>query len=57
VKNTVTGLTPVNVSLLVDLSKVMPFELCTNRKSAFFGASGVGCAYPRVKPLKKPQTD
>jgi hypothetical protein len=31
---TVTGLTPVKVSLLAALSKVIPFAVCTNRKSA-----------------------
>src|SRR6516225_3297158 len=44
VKNTVTGLTPVNVNLFVDVSKVRPFELCTNRNSASPGACGVACA-------------
>src|SRR5258708_37265168 len=39
VKNNVIGLTPVNVSLFVDLSKAMPFDDCTNRKSACFGGS------------------
>src|SRR5690349_1720645 len=48
VKKIVTGLTPVNVSAFLTLSKVMPFALCTNRKSAVLGAAGVGCARAAV---------
>lgn len=39
VKNNVIGATPVRVSLLVDLSKVMALEDWTNRKSACLGCS------------------
>src|SRR5215831_19668917 len=42
VKNIVMGLTPVRVSLFVALSKVMPFELWTNRKSACFAGAFAG---------------
>jgi hypothetical protein len=34
VKKTVAGLTPVKVNLLVVLSNLRPFELCTNKNSA-----------------------
>src|SRR5262249_19871912 len=44
VKKSVIGATPVNVSLFVALSNFIPFDVCTNRKSAIFDlASGV-CA-------------
>src|SRR3990172_4546046 len=43
-KNTVTGLTPSNVSLPVDLSKLRPLALCTNRKSACLGGSSAASA-------------
>jgi hypothetical protein len=33
-KNVVTELTPSRVSLLAAVSKCMPFEVCTKRKSA-----------------------
>jgi hypothetical protein len=36
---TVMGLTPFKVSLLADLSKLMLFAVCTNRKSAWFAGS------------------
>ena len=39
-----TGLTPFKVSLLADLSNVIPFAVCTNRKSACFARSGAACA-------------
>jgi hypothetical protein len=40
----VIGLTPSNVSLPVALSKVTPFAVCTNRKSAFSAGSSAACA-------------
>jgi hypothetical protein len=36
---TIMGLTPVKVSLLADLSNVILFAVCTNRKSACFAGS------------------
>ena len=43
-KNIVIGLTPCKVNLLVDLSKVISFAVCTNRKSAFFAGVASLCA-------------
>jgi len=48
VKKIVTELTPVRVSAFLALSNVMPFALCTKKKSAFLGASGVVCARSEV---------
>jgi hypothetical protein len=36
---TVTGLTPLKVSLLADWSNLIPIAVCTNRKSACFAGS------------------
>src|SRR4030095_15804990 len=38
-KNRVVELTPSKFRLFVDLSKVMPFAVCTNRKSACLAGS------------------
>src|SRR5262245_58198358 len=43
-KNNVVELTPSKVNLLVDLSKLMLFAVCTNRKSACLACSLAVCA-------------
>src|ERR1700677_2932293 len=44
VKNNVTPLTPSSASLLPVLLNIIPFAVCTNRKSAVVDVSGVFCA-------------
>ena len=41
---TVTGLTPTSVNVLLALSKVMPFEVWTKRKSASLASSAAAAA-------------
>src|SRR5258705_9841487 len=51
-KNTVAALTPTNVNLFVDLSKLMLFALCTNRNSASLGSWGA-CASAASKGVSE----
>src|SRR6476659_9511869 len=44
VKNSVVELMPSKVNLFVDLSKLMPFAVCTKRKSACLAGSLTACA-------------